>query len=99
LIFYSSLQFDGKLVQYFNVKGARIGIGDLPHQRLVTISKLVTLPDLVARSERLDFALESGNIADFCQEKVSQVTPTIELFHFFHGKLRSWASTEKFCMW
>lgn len=71
-LFLFYFQFDGKLVQYFNVKRGSIGIGDLPYQRLVTISQVVTLPEFVARSERFDQALESGDIGDFCQQKVTK---------------------------
>ena len=45
--------------------------GDLPDKRVVTVSQVVTLPNFIARSQKLEGALESGSMAEFCQQKVS----------------------------
>ena len=44
---------------------------DSPDQRIVTVSQVVTLPKLLERSQILETSLVSGNLADFCDEKVS----------------------------
>ena len=49
------------------------GAGDGVDKRIVTISQVVTLPEFVARSQRLENALRSGTLEDFCAEKVTML--------------------------
>ncbi|CAG7824437.1 unnamed protein product [Allacma fusca] len=66
----ASFAFGGKLIKFENVKNVQ-GSGQ-PDQRLVTISQVVTLPDFLGRSQKLEAALASGNLGEFCEEKSIQ---------------------------
>ena len=69
------LQFGGRLITFSNVKQPAHGqgAGDGVDKRIVTISQVVTLPEFVARSQRLENALRSGTLEDFCAEKVTML--------------------------
>jgi len=73
------------LINFANVKQSG-GSGDLPDKRVVTVSQVVTLPEFIERSQKLESALESGAMAEFCQQKVSS-SSNIGICKLFRCKL------------
>ena len=68
-------QFGGKLITFENVKPAN---PQVPVQRVVHVSQVVTETGLVTRSQQLEAALTNGNYADFCSHKASNTRDVAE---------------------
>ena len=59
--------FGGQLVSF----GTVAGVGGAPVKPAVYISSLVTEPELVEASSKLEISLREGNLGDFCQAKLA----------------------------
>ncbi|XP_066994333.2 protein transport protein Sec31A isoform X2 [Anabrus simplex] len=75
----ASFGFGGKLVMFENVglgHGSANQVPQAPVGRTVYISQVVTEPELIARSNQLESALQYGQFIEFCQTKAaSSKTP------------------------
>ena len=72
ICFFLLLQFGGKLITFeHNKASTQQQQQPQPPQRLVQISQVVTETELVARSDQLQSALSSGQLAEFCAMKVA----------------------------
>lgn len=58
-----NLKFGGKLITFKKESDA---------QRSVTINQVITEPDLVERSNKLEDVLANGNFVDFCRQKADE---------------------------
>ncbi|GBL60714.1 hypothetical protein AVEN_47280-1, partial [Araneus ventricosus] len=61
--------FGGKLVYFASDSSTAPQTGDYPQPRIVHITQVVTEPELLKKSEKLESSLVNGNLIDFCQSK------------------------------
>lgn len=71
----SYFQFGGKLIKFTNEKKIQDSVTQGPQQFScsVTIEQVMTLPILVERSTKLEDALKSGSLEQYCYEKVKLI--------------------------
>ncbi|GFQ92555.1 protein transport protein Sec31A [Trichonephila clavata] len=65
----ASFGFGGKLVSFTNEASTSPQAGDYAPPRLVHISQVVTEPEILKKSEKLESSLSNGNLIEFCQSK------------------------------
>ncbi|CAL1287606.1 unnamed protein product [Larinioides sclopetarius] len=65
----ASFGFGGKLVYFTNETSTAPQTGDYPQPRILHITQVVTEPELLKKSEKLESSLANGNFIDFCQSK------------------------------
>nr|XP_042906130.1 protein transport protein Sec31A [Parasteatoda tepidariorum] len=66
----ASFGFGGKLVSFSTEVTSNTQTQDLPSRRIVQICQVVTEPELLKNSEKLESSLANGNLVEFCQSKV-----------------------------
>ncbi|XP_054720841.1 protein transport protein Sec31A-like [Uloborus diversus] len=66
----ASFGFGGKLVYFGNEVTNQSQMGEQIPSRYVHISQVITEPELLKKSEKLESSLANGNLLEFCQNRV-----------------------------